>query len=240
MTSDEASPPSVEALSWRIEAGISRIARGEAPAPAGLVLFATGQAQVMAGLSALERRTRRSVWSLHPGLRYDPEDPADALNERSRARGIDLQGVTTPRALEFHPLLSSLCPWTRIGSVTYKALVIDGAAAILSGPPTTRGEPQAFLATSGVFLRAALSLWTETFRASAPLLAAGVEPPLNGRQLEVARTMCLGMTDSAMARHLGVSQRTVARDVHQILVLTGATSRSDAVLCLLGRGRQAR
>ena len=56
----------------------------------------------------------------------------------------------------------------------------------------------------------------------------------------MARGVCLGSTDAAIARQLGVSERTVAREVATILRVTGAGSRAEAVLNMLGRGRQSR
>jgi DNA-binding NarL/FixJ family response regulator len=56
----------------------------------------------------------------------------------------------------------------------------------------------------------------------------------------VARGVCLGRTDAAIARQLAISERTVARDVAAILEVTRAGSRVEAVLNMLGRGRQSR
>lgn len=225
-------------LGLKLEASIHRVAVGEDPTPDGLALFATGQPQIMDRLARLERQTRRSVWSTNPQRRFDPEDPADALDERSLARGLDFQEITTARAVRFHPLLTSMAPWTRVGPAPYKCLIVDRRVAILAGPPTPSGDPRAYIATAGPMLTSALDLWEISFVESRPLLPADKAPPLNRRQLQVARALCLGQTDASIAHSLGVSPRTVARDVTEIFAVTDARSRSDAVLAMLGRGRQ--
>lgn len=71
-------------------------------------------------------------------------------------------------------------------------------------------------------------------------MAPGESPPLNQRQLAVARSLCLGRTDATTARQLGISQRSVTRDVAALMDVTGATSRAEAVLDMLGRGGSSR
>ncbi|MFC7485769.1 helix-turn-helix transcriptional regulator [Knoellia pratensis] len=160
--------------------------------PSGLALLGIGRAAVAPAKVELERRTRRSVWSLQPQPRFDPEDETYELDARSRARGVDLRTITPPKALRFNPLLQN-----------------------------------------------ALDLWHSTWRESTPVLTDGALPTLIARQLDVARAVCLGRTDATIARQLGISERTVARDVATILQITQARSRGEAILNMLGRGRHS-
>lgn len=221
-------------------ATMSDVARLDAPLPRGLTLFGVGQAQVMAGLDALERRTRRSAWNMNPNPSFDPEDAAYELEDRSTARGVDLQMVTTPRTVRLNPLLTSFSPKLLLGPVTTRLIVVDQQVAVLQGPDTTAGETTAWIATSGDLLQAALDVWAAVVAESQPALPDGAAPPLNHRQLAIARAVCLGNTDAAIARAVGVSQRTVERDISVIMTVTQATSRAEAVLNMLGRGRQSR
>lgn len=208
--------------------------------PQGLALLGIGHAAVAPVKAELERRTRRSVWSLQPHPRFDPEDDSYDLDARSRARGLDLVTITTARALRLNPLLTSLSPGVRVGPVVSWMILIDRRAAVLDGPTTPEGEPTAWIATSGPFLEAAVELWDATSAESTPALADGTPPPLGPRQLDVARGVCLGRTDGVIARHLGISERTVARDVAALLEVTGARSRTESILNMLGRGRRSR
>lgn len=90
------------------------------------------------------------------------------------------------------------------------------------------------------FLDRSLAPWHATVLVSQPALVQGSVPPLNQRQLDVARGVCLGRTDAAIARQLGISERPVARDVAALLDVTDALSRAEAILNMLGRGRHSR
>jgi DNA-binding NarL/FixJ family response regulator len=104
---------------------------------------------------------------------------------------------------------------------------------------TRTGEPTAWIATAGPLLSDAVGLWDATWEESTPALPEGTRPPLGERQLAVARGVCLGRTDAGIARQLGISQRTVARDVAAVLEVTRARSRGEAILNMLGRGRHS-
>jgi DNA-binding CsgD family transcriptional regulator len=219
---------------------MNEVAHVGQPLPPGLSLLGVGQREVMSRLDALETRTRRAVWNSVPTLIFDPEDVSYQLDSRSVRRGIDVQTVTLPRALRFNPLLTSLNPHVEVGPVLLKSIIVDEVLAVIAGPDTVDGATTAWLATDGTFLEDAIAVWHATMAESRPALAPGESPPLNERQLEVARGVCLGRTDAAIARQLAISERTVARDVAAILEVTRAGSRVEAVLNMLGRGRQSR
>lgn len=219
---------------------MNEVARLGKRQPAGLSLLGVGQSDVVAGLAELERRTRRSVWNSVPTLTFDPEDTTYRLNARSRGRGVRVEMVTPARTVRFNPLLTSLVPGVRVGPVLFKSIIVDERLAVLAGPDTIDGSTTAWLASGGELLEAALTLWRTAFAESRRVLPEGAGPPLNSRQLDVARGVCLGRTDAAIARQLGISERSVARDVAAILEVTQARSRAEAILNMLGRGRQSR
>lgn len=211
------------------------------PAPTeGINLLASGQVEVMQRFAELERRTQSAVYNMQPRLSFDPEDVAHELHDRSAARGVTLTLIVPPRDLQFHPLLTSFTPVVLLGPVHMNCILIDDRIAILPGMSTREGEPTAWIATGGDYLEQARALMKATIAESTPALADGQERPLNRRQLDVARAVCLGKTDSAIARQLGISPRTVARDLTVIFEVTGARSRGEAILNMLGRGRHSR
>lgn len=71
-----------------IEAGTSRDL-------VGLTLIGRGTDEILVGLSKLAPKARRTVWNMQPSLPFDPVDPTVALNDLSRARGVDLQLITS-------------------------------------------------------------------------------------------------------------------------------------------------
>jgi DNA-binding NarL/FixJ family response regulator len=115
-------------------------------------------------------------------------------------------------------------------------MVVDESRLIVEGPDTADGDRTAWYTTRPDVLAAVLELWHDTYALSHPILPPGQAAPLSERQLEVARLMCVGAKDQSIARALGTSPRTVERDIRTVLSELGASSRTEAVLLMRGRG----
>jgi DNA-binding CsgD family transcriptional regulator len=178
----------------------------------------------------------RSSWVLQPQYTYDPEEPGVALTRSARARGVETELITLPSTVQTHPLLSSIFPSTLLGPVFLRGLVVDGRHAIVGGPADAEGKRVAWYTTAPEVLDSVIDLWKATVPLCRPILGPGEKPPLTERQLEVARLLCVGEKDQAIARALRMSPRTVEREVHAILAALGAGSRTEAVLMMRGRG----
>jgi hypothetical protein len=180
---------------------------------AGLTLIGRGGDDIVAGLTRLETRARRTVWNMQPDQRFDPEEPTEALNERSRARGVDLQLITSQRAVDQNPLLTSNFPNVLVGPVYLRTILIDQAGAVLEGPPMPSGEGTAWLVTQSDVVAEVCSIWLETRRHSQAALSGGAPAPLTKRQYAIACRMAAGAKDAAIARELRISTRTVVTEV---------------------------
>ncbi len=197
----------------------------------------------LVGLGALVDRLRRMAPSakrvacvLQPTYFYDPEDPGVELAQQARERGVETDLITRPAALRTHPLLPSIFPTARLGPVFLRAMVVDEEQLIVEGPDTADGERTSWYTTRPAVIGDVVDLWHLTCQLSRPILPPGAEPPLSERQLEVCRLLAVGEKDQVIARTLGTSARTVERDVHTILHELGASSRTEAVLLMRGRG----
>lgn len=202
-----------------------------------------GAAQPLVGLPALVLQLKRiapaatsTSWVLQPHYAYDPEDPGVALTRSARARGVETELITLPATIETHPLLSSIFPSTRLGPVFLRALVVDARQAILGGTEDAHGRRVAWYTTVPEVIDLVVDVWRATLPLCRPILPPGEEPPLTERQLEVARHVCIGERDRAIAHALALSLRTVEREVHRVLEVLGASSRTEAVLLMRGRG----
>lgn len=198
-----------------------------------LRLLGEGIEAILAGIETLEPLAKRSVWNLQPQFYFDPEDPGLELNDRSRARGLELGLVTTQESVRRNPLLSSVIPQARVGPVFTQAILVDESLAVLAGPRTEAGAATAWTTTDRELVRLVGEVWTQTLALSRPVGSG--EPRLNRRQVEVACLIACGETDRSVSRRLDISLRTVERDVRTILDLLGARSRTEAVLTMRGR-----
>jgi DNA-binding CsgD family transcriptional regulator len=197
----------------------------------------------LVGLQELVTELRRmaplaqsQVWVMQPRYFYDPEDPGVALARRARLRGVETSLLTRPVTLRTHPLLSSIYPSTRLGPVFLRAMVVDEAQLLVEGPDTADGERSSWSTSRPAVVRAVIDHWHASLALAEPILPPGAEPPLTERQLEVCRLLAVGEKDQVIARTLGTSARTVERDVRSILSELGASSRTEAVLLMGGRG----
>jgi DNA-binding CsgD family transcriptional regulator len=184
--------------------------------------------------AAVEPVTRLSVWAMQPILNFEPRDGVLSTNARSRDRGLDLRMITTERTLRLNPLLSSEQPELYVGPAQFQFILVDGVTAVVAGPFTEHGFPTAWLATRSEVVRRVTELWNETWVRSRPAVPAGARPPFTPRQCLVARRLVVGTKDTAIARELGVSLRTVAGEIAQIMRQLGAGNRAEVTLVLKG------
>ncbi len=196
-------------------------------------LLGTGIREITRGLERLERDTQRSVWNMQPLLHFDPEAPSYAMAERSRRRDVELRLIVNDLTLVLNPLLTSVQPNLRVAPIWLQAMVVDERLAVIEGRRGDSGEPSAWVTTEDSLVRLVLDLWQATNDCST---TAPTQQCLTRRQVLVARALCLGTTDSRIAKQLDVSVRSVERDVGVLLEHLHATSRTEAVLNMLGRG----
>jgi DNA-binding CsgD family transcriptional regulator len=199
--------------------------------------------QHLVGLDAVVLQMRRiapaatrSVWVMQPEYAYDPEEPGVVLARGARLRGVEPQLITRPITVRTHPLLPSIYPSARLGPTFLRAMVIDGRQAMVGGPDDAAGQRTSWYTTIPHLVQSVTDLWRATEPLCRPILPPGEEPPLTERQLEVARRICVGEDDDAIAEALRVPVETVEREVRNVLDELGARSRTEAVLIMRGRG----
>lgn len=195
-----------------------------------------GLGALVSELRRLEPLATRTSRVMQPDYSYDPEDPGVELVQRARSRGVEQHLITSPQSLRTHPLLSSIFPRVLAGPVFLRAMVVDETCAVIGGRHDAFGNRVAWSTRSPEVIGCVLDLWRATLPHCKQVLGADEEPPLTPRQLDVARLLCTGEKDKSIARILDLSARTVEREVSAILRVLGATSRTEAVLLMRGRG----
>lgn len=195
-----------------------------------------GLGALVGELRRLEPLAQRTSRVLQPDYSYDPEDPGVALVQRAEARGVEQHLITAPHSLRTHPLLSSIFPRALTGPVFLRAMIIDESAALVGGRPDAFGNRVSWSTRSPEVIGTVLDLWRATVPHCKRVLEADEDPPLTRRQLDVAKLLCTGEKDKSIARILDLSARTVEREVSAILRMLKATSRTEAVLLMRGRG----
>lgn len=226
---------------WAVESLVGRYRHSVDQERAGIeVEVITDTARIHRLLDDLVDLVQTDVASLHPG----PLPPAEVLRcglERDRVhieRGSRVRTVypshfaNAPYVQEHLQELLALGSEVRLSpTVPLHIIVADGRIAVL---PIDPDEPQkgVILARGAALVRSYAALYEYCWHAASPVTPDhGVEPPTHAateQQQTVVRLMATGIKDEQIARHLGISLRTLSRVTSEVMQQLGAESRFQA------------
>ena len=194
-----------------------------------------GQRRSLSGSTRLSSALRSEVLVLdRPPYAVVPIEPR-------RAYGVTLpddlrHGVARRSPAELVAARSAGCRMLR--DVPLKLLVADRRTGLL---PT--GPEWSWSSAPSSLLDALLRLFDLLWQQATPLTLVDHEGPLTSEDRQLLSLAAAGLTDQAIARRLGVAQRTVERRMQRILKTLDATTRFQAglragqrgcCLCLVG------
>jgi DNA-binding CsgD family transcriptional regulator len=191
--------------------------------PHDLVRVLTDRAEIGALSVELGLSARQDVASLETEHFSQPPDPRSARVPPPEVveRGVTFRNIYSRAALEIPGASTMVRTSVDAGwdcrvypELPMKMVLVDERAALLPLDPT--GMEGAILVRTPVVV-AALRMYFELLWGRAtPLGTTGGK--LSPDEEHVLRLLITGMTDAAIARHLGVSERTVRRHVGRLLV----------------------
>ncbi|MFC9815908.1 helix-turn-helix domain-containing protein [Streptomyces virginiae] len=212
------------------------------------------QAERLVGLDAIQNRleilTRelsQECMSIIPGAAQSQRsmEASRPLDEAAMARGVHLRAVYQDSARHDGPTLA-YAKWTteRGGLVRTSALlpprmlIFDRRVALV--PIDPENSKRGALCTSAPGIVASLvSLFQQTWETSVPLgndHRSPGEDSISAGDRDLLRLLASGMTDEAAGKRLGVSMRTVRRQMASLMERLNASSRFEAGLKAAHRG----
>ncbi|MGW0654063.1 response regulator transcription factor [Streptomyces umbrinus] len=225
-TESELLAATAEEMGTAYEAGLLR------EEPSRLIEVASGEGAIAARLEEMYARAEREVCLFDTPPYLAPPAPQAALQADLLRRGIVSRGVYAATALEDPKILSRTWKMVELGeqarvlpSVPLKLLVVDGCRAMLPLTASAAGGYCAVVVWHSAVTEALQKLFDLAWQQATPLgqTAANGELPEGERVL--IRLLAAGMKDEAVARHLGVSLRTLRRRVSELQERLGAASR---------------
>lgn len=189
-------------------------------------------------LQELADGCRDYVWSLNPG---GPQSEANLLksrplNEATLARGVKMRAIyqeavhNDDPTVEYLKFLEGKGAEVRLSSLLpLRMIIIDGERALV--PIDERDSSRGALVLSGSSLLTGLrELFKCTWRDARPFgpRANRLTGDFSLQEREALRLWARGMTDRAVARALGVSDRTIRRISETITARLDARSRFEA------------
>jgi DNA-binding CsgD family transcriptional regulator len=179
-------------------------------------------AETRTAFPELFARVRNSVVSVTPTVHFEMVEAAAELNAATVARGLSTGSFA--REYDVHPAAlpsreSRGRRWLAEG-LTDKFILLDDRAVVATGP-----DDEAWLITDEGVVELARRILRDARERARPLDRFGT---LTARQRAIALCLLKGDTDTTIARAMGLSARTVAKEFAEISRQLDAPSRFAA------------
>lgn len=220
--------------------------------PEDQVEIVVGQEAVAAQFRYLQQSAEEEMLVLdRPPYAQNPVEPNPA-EDPMLARGVSLRAVYAPEAFEVPGALELTASAMAAGeqarvhtNVPFKLVVVDLRSALL---PLTDDQVEsvesALVVHNPTLVSALAEMFELLWRVATPLVVTA-QVPTPGSSVDalddepLVALLAAGLKDEAVARHLGVSLRTVQRRISAVMLALGARTRFQAGVALgerLGRG----
>ncbi|MEV7417930.1 helix-turn-helix transcriptional regulator [Streptomyces sp. NPDC089919] len=214
----------------------------------------TDGAERLVGLDSIQRRLellardlREECLAIQPGAQSQASlDASRPLDEDALARGVSLRVLHQDSARN-DPTTRAYAKWiSELGGeirtspvVPHRMLVFDRTTALVPIDPTDSKLGALCTTTPGI-VASLVALFEQAWGAAVPLGAdARTHQPGDGPtpgELELLKLLAGGLTDEAAGKRLGVSLRTVRRQMAALMERLEAGSRFEAGLKAAQRG----
>jgi DNA-binding CsgD family transcriptional regulator/sugar-specific transcriptional regulator TrmB len=198
-------------------------------------------------LEAMGRTMRTECSGVHPGASQRPEDMAAArpVNEEAMARGVTFRtlfqdSVRNDRATVAHAnwLMERRGEVRTAPVIPQRIVITDRAHALVPLDPTDTRKGALYVTEPGI-VAALVDLFEHAWATAVPLGATRPQDPdegLSEYERELLRLLGSGLTDEAAGHRLGVSLRTIRRQMASVMERLNASSRFEAGLKAAQRG----
>jgi DNA-binding CsgD family transcriptional regulator len=176
---------------------------------------------------------------------YAAANTIEHAEQSSLESGVTNRAIYAAEVLEMPELYDNIRKMTAAGEqarvlpeVPLKLLVVDGSRALLPISTKTDAAESAVLVHPSALATALSALFETLWHNALPLFdgANDVGGPLDASERELLGMLASGVKDEAIARRLGLSNRTVSRRVNRLLERLGAANRFQAGLQASRRG----
>jgi DNA-binding CsgD family transcriptional regulator len=236
-TESELLAATAEEMATAYEAGLLR------EEPSRLVEVASGEGAIAARLEEMYARAEHEVCLFDTPPYLAPPAPQVDLQADLLSRGIVSRGIYAATGLEDPKVLSRALSMVELGeqarvlpTVPLKLLVVDGCRALLPLTASAAGGYCAVVVWHSAVTEALQKLFELAWQQATPLGRPVSDGELTEDERTLTRLLAAGIKDEAVARHLGVSLRTLRRRVSDLQERLGAASRFQLGMRAAQRG----
>lgn len=214
----------------------------------------TDGAERLVGLDAIQSRLEALTWeldreclSITPGGAQSQAslDASRPLDEQALERGIDMR-IVYQDSVRNDPATFAYAQWTTANGgevrtspmLPPRLLVFDRTTAVVPIDPAN-SRLGALCTTAPGIVASLVTLFEQTWDTAVPLGTVrrqATEGGVTREERELLKLLASGMTDEAAGKRLGVSLRTVRRQMSALMERLEATSRFEAGLKAAQRG----
>lgn len=208
----------------------------------GRIEVAVQPAQIAAILEEGSRSAKFETLSMFPGRPLPPERlrGGNSLNRQALERGVVMRTIHLATSAAAPHVREHLNDLMRDGALVRTAttlpmrmIITDHNLAVVpsieAGPYDEGTAPPAMVIRSPAMVAVLRQFFEYFWATSSDLVSDESSPTVSGtRHREVVRLLASGLTDEAIARKLGLSDRTVRRIVADLMQQIGAESRFQA------------
>ncbi|MET9630113.1 helix-turn-helix transcriptional regulator [Lentzea sp. NPDC006480] len=191
--------------------------------------------EVISAFEEMQSQAQVEIRALDPGSYLSPQPEASPAQPPALARGIGYRVVYDSQLLQTELGFASVQESISVGEqarafpgVPLKLVIADSDRALIAVPTVTGGNVVALLIHPSVLLSALIELFEAFWRMAVSITPGGQQDTHEEPTTATRRLMALlsaGLTDEAIARELGISERTVHRRVSRLQQLLGAQTR---------------
>ncbi|QIY98840.1 LuxR C-terminal-related transcriptional regulator [Streptomyces sp. S1D4-11] len=236
-TESELLAATAEEMATVYEAGLLR------EDPSRLLDVVSGEGANAARLEELYARAEHEVCIFDTPPYLVPRTPQLDLQTDLLSRGVGFRTVYAATALEDPDVLYHAWKMVELGeqarvlpAVPVKLLVVDGRRAMLPLTAAAAGGYCSVVIRHSAVTDALQRLFELAWQQAAPLGQPAADGELTEGERTLTRLLAAGMKDEAVARHLGVSLRTLRRRVSDLQERLGAASRFQLGMRAAQRG----
>jgi DNA-binding CsgD family transcriptional regulator/sugar-specific transcriptional regulator TrmB len=229
-----------------LSARLRRVSPGQDPAELIEIVTGEGSARQLFAQAVQSARDEVAVFDCPPYV-TDAETMTTRQAERMASSGIRFRTVFAEELLDdpyhVHRIIAGIRSGelARVGRVPLKLALIDREWGMLPLVHADGGTTEAVvIVRQSVLLDSLAALFESVWEQGSELKALGDELRRHGpaeiELRQIAELLAMGMTDSAIARSLDISERTVRRRITELLHELRAQSRFQAAVRAAARG----
>ncbi|WP_436496301.1 helix-turn-helix transcriptional regulator [Actinokineospora sp. HUAS TT18] len=209
-----------------------------------LVELIEGEEAVLAAIARIQVNARKELLGIDAPPYIGGQTSPNDIELTQLARGVSYRFIYAPEALTRPEDIEQLRMCVDAGeearilpNLTMKLSIADRSVALMPASYQDPDPTRRLLVRSSALIDVLVSYWETVWAKATPAIVSGApEGGLGERDRELLSLLASGMKDRAIARAMGVTERTIGRRLTELMNELGAETRFQAGVQAAHRG----